>query len=163
MDKDLFQSLLDSCYRYIGHRPRTKKEINDYLMRKIVHRSVEEEEGLIMMNIVIERLIEENLINDLDFISWWIEQRSTFRPRSKKALVYELISKGVQKQDIDSYFEQNKVKEEDQALSLLKQKELMFRKFTGRILKHKAITYLLSRGFSYSSIKIAFEEWIKKE
>lgn len=160
--KEIHQKLLDQCYRFIARRPRTKKELQDYINKITSKIQMNQIDKLQIINSVTKTLEEEKMIDDFGFISWWVEQRSAFRPRSKKALVYELLVKGIEKKDIDSFFEQNEMKEEDQALSLLKQKKSIFRKLSKSKLKQKVIAYLLSRGFSYTSAKIAFEEWMKK-
>ena len=42
-----------------------------------------------------EKLVVLDLLDDLAFAAWWIDQRNTFRPKGKKLLVYELKQKGI--------------------------------------------------------------------
>ena len=57
-------------------RPRSEREIRDWFKRKKV---IEE-----VVEVVFNRLKNLDLVNDLNFAKWWIEQRQTFRPKSKR-------------------------------------------------------------------------------
>lgn len=48
-----------------------------------------------LVEVTLQRLIEKNWLNDLDFARQWIENRNAFRPRSKRLLAYELRLKGI--------------------------------------------------------------------
>jgi len=78
-----FQRLLDKATRFLSSRPRSEKEIKDYLFKK---RPKDEE----LREKVLVELRTLNLINDKDFVKWWLDQRSTFRPRGERLLIMEL-------------------------------------------------------------------------
>jgi regulatory protein len=50
----------------------------------------------------IERLRQSQLADDGRFAQAWVENRSSFRPRSRRALAWELTRKGVPEQAIES-------------------------------------------------------------
>ena len=72
---------------YLNYRIRTESELRRYLRKH----SVTEEN----INILIERLKENNLIDDEEFARQWVDNRIEFRPRSSKAIAFELRQKGI--------------------------------------------------------------------
>jgi regulatory protein len=72
---------------YLSYRARSEKEIQQNLRKHEMPEEVIEE--------TLERLRKAGLANDNDFARMWVENRNTFRPRSKKALAIELRQKGL--------------------------------------------------------------------
>jgi len=97
---------------------------------------------------VIDYFIELDMLNDQKFAAWWVEQRSSHRPKGNLALKSELIQKGVDQSNIDSV-----LLSIDQERALAK-KLLKLKKFTD---KQKAYQYLYSRGFSSNSINLSID------
>src|SRR3990167_4606871 len=114
MDDDL-QTLLNYAYFFLKFRPRTKKEVQDYLLKKIKkgHWSTDDVEK------AIKQLEEQNLINDKEFVRWFIEQRNTSKPKSQFVLKGELLRFGITKELIDNYFIEYDQPEDDLALRAL--------------------------------------------
>lgn len=81
------QSLL-----YLSYRARSEKEIRQNLRKHEVSVDVIEE--------TLERLRKAGLANDNEFAQTWVENRSTFRPRSKQALSIELRQKELDNETI---------------------------------------------------------------
>ena len=127
--------LLDKVYRFLAVRPRSEKEITDYFKRKKASPEATEK--------IFSLLKQQNLIDDPAFAGWWVEQRSTFRPKGKIALKSELKQKGIAPEIIE------KELEEIDELSLA-QKALARKKFKST---QKLITFLSYRGFSWQTIK----------
>jgi regulatory protein len=84
------------CYlagiRYLSFRARSRTEIRRHLTQKgfesdAVHQT-------------LDRLANENYIDDADFARQWARGRQRSRPRSAYALQYELRGKGVSDPDI---------------------------------------------------------------
>src|SRR3972149_7031176 len=86
-----FQSTYDKMLRFATLRPRSEKEYNDWLFKHKVHESLKEE--------LFNRLKRLELLDDKKFARWWVEQRQSFRPKSKRILNQELRIKGV-RQDV---------------------------------------------------------------
>lgn len=129
--------LLDKLLRLLAFRPRSQKEIKDYLWRKKVDNSLAEK--------LIKQLGEMNLLNDGEFTSWWVDQRSTFRPRGKIALGFELRAKGIDPEMIS------------EALAGLDELSLaqkaIFKK--KNLTPERKIGFLVRRGFSFRVAKEA--------
>lgn len=84
---------LNTAYRYLGYRPRSEAELKERLrLRGFENNQIE---------IVINKLKEQNLLDDTAFARFWKENRDTFRPISKYMTRQELIKKGVASAVID--------------------------------------------------------------
>src|SRR5687767_9245116 len=81
------QKYLDRALHFLRYRPRTEKEIINYLSKKKADDKTSQ--------LVVEKLKDLQLINDHEFAKWWIEQRQTFRPRGMHIIKMELKQKGV--------------------------------------------------------------------
>jgi len=68
-------------------RPRSEKEIGDWLKRKKIPTSLAP--GL------FKRLRRLNLVDDRQFARWWIEERLEFKPKPERVLFLELRKKGL--------------------------------------------------------------------
>lgn len=81
------------AYRLLSRRPRSTEEVRRHLRKKQV------EDGII--DRVIDRLLELDLLDDVAFARYWVEQREIFKPRGRRALRYELMQKGLNRQVVD--------------------------------------------------------------
>lgn len=129
--------------RLLSYRPRSEAEIEKKLNDKGFDAEVSA--------YVIHRLTEEGYLGDIIFAKTWVENRSTFRPRSRRLLKYELRQKGVAEEHIESALES--VKDEPDlayqagiryAARLADLDRETFRKRLG--------AFLGRRGFSYGTI-----------
>ena len=84
-----FQKTYDKLLRFAMVRPRSEKEVTDYFRRKKIHESMHEE--------MLKKLKHLDLINDLAFAKWWIDQRIQFKSKSKRLIIQELRMKGLVK------------------------------------------------------------------
>lgn len=90
---NLYQKLLESSLRFVSFRPRSEHETRSYLQRKIVKfRDVDKK---ILLHNVIYRLRELGYVNDVKFVSWWIDQRQSHKPKGMRLIALELKSKGI--------------------------------------------------------------------
>lgn len=151
-DKKLFDALYEKCLRYLTIRPRCEKEIRLYLTRK----TKEDSESIIEK--IIDQLKEEKEINDDAFVTWWVEQRSYFKPKGRSILTSELLQKGVRREVIDAYFEEIPFDETKLATEALLSKTKRFVRLPQKERFEKSMKFLASRGFSWEAAKKAFEE-----
>ncbi|MBU3956917.1 RecX family transcriptional regulator [Patescibacteria group bacterium] len=142
--KNEFQKLLNRALRLISRRPRSEKEIHDYLRRK---KSPPE-----LIEKVIKKLKQLKQVNDLEFARWWVEQRSTFRPRGKFGLKMELRQKGVNEKIIKQVIDE-KVKELPLAQKLAQKKFKTYKNLPREERYQKMSAFLARRGFSWEIIK----------
>src|SRR3990167_9112442 len=97
MDKEDYQKIRDYCLKLLALRPRSEKEIKD----KASEFSTSKRITISCVKDVLENLSSENLINDREFCRWWIDQRSSFRPKGIRVIKMELLSKGIDKEIIN--------------------------------------------------------------
>ncbi len=134
------QKLINKTLKILSFRPQSIAEIKLKLKKFKPSAS--------LLNEVIDYFIELDMLNDQKFAAWWVEQRSSHRPKGNLALKSELIQKGVDQSNIDSV-----LLSIDQERALAK-KLLKLKKFTD---KQKAYQYLYSRGFSSNSINLSID------
>jgi regulatory protein len=163
--KDLETMLLNKCYRFLSFRARTEKEISQYIQKKSkkyenLDLTIQEE----LEKNILKTLKVQGLINDSAFISEWVSYRTAVKPRSRFLLQIELTKKGIQKDLIDEYFQNNTLDEESLAKDTLKQKFRSISLIEDQKKRfNKALSFLMRRGFSYSISKKAFEDLYKNQ
>ena len=91
MKSEEYQRLIDSAFRYLSFRPRSEKEIADYLQKKNPD----------IVDAVITRLRELGYVDDVKFAQWWIRVRQGRKPKGMQLIIYELLSKGVTRDVIE--------------------------------------------------------------
>jgi regulatory protein len=158
------EKLYSAVCHFLSFRPRSEKEIHDFLRKKAKKLSSEDENFLQREILkIIENLKKQNLVNDEEFIQWWISQRLEFNPRGERALTFELIRKG-----IDKRLAEEKVKNIDKAylrkaaLKILAKKIRLYSGLGKWELKKKLVEYLLARGFEYDWAKSVVDDFLQK-
>jgi len=140
-----FQKTLDKLLRFATLRPRSEKEIKDWLKRKKVHESLNKD--------LFIRLKRLDLTDDEKFARWWVEQRRLFKPRGKRALEMELRVKGIKKEVISQVLSDSKVDEEKVARELLDKKAYKWKNLPGREAQQKMGQFLARKGFGWEAIE----------
>lgn len=151
--KNEFQKLLDRAYHFLSFRPRSEKEIKDFLKKKGATERISEK--------IIKKLKRLRYLDDLKFAYWWVEQRISFRPRGKIALKMELRQKGVD-QEIASQVIEEKIEELPLAKKAARKKIKIYQNLSPGKFRQKMSAFLSRRGFSWQTIKMVLEEIIKK-
>jgi len=139
---------------YLGYRARSENEVRRKLREK------DFPDGVI--DRVLEKLRENNLINDAAFAQSWIENRSRMRPRGAQLLRQELRQKGISPETIDASLpdHENELTNAIAALQkILQSKERAWHDKDKKEKQQKAIQYLMRRGFNYAVCKTAWEEY----
>jgi regulatory protein len=85
--EDEVEQAYERALRFLGPRPRSEAEVR----RRLTTAKVPAE----AITAVLARLARAGLVNDEAFASYWVDNRSTFRPRSKRLLQAELRQKGL--------------------------------------------------------------------
>lgn len=93
-DRDQFARAKEKALRYLTYRPRSESEV----WRNLQKKGYEDD----LITGVIHYLKERDLLDDEAFAAYWVEQRETFKPRSRLALRQELREKGVARRVIDA-------------------------------------------------------------
>ncbi|MCC6188671.1 MAG: RecX family transcriptional regulator [Anaerolineales bacterium] len=77
----------ERALKFLAPRPRSEAEVR----RRLKQHGIEPA----LIDTVVERLREAGLLDDQAFANYWVDNRATFRPRSKRALRVELRQKGL--------------------------------------------------------------------
>ena len=109
--------------KLISGRPRSIHELQLYLNKKATEYALAIADKEIFVERVIQKLIKLDFLNDASFIKWWVENRSSFRPRGKRGLVAELRAKGIQQDDLDIFFSNSELDEVNLAKQVLSKKQ----------------------------------------
>ena len=141
-----------SGLRYLGPRPRSVAELKENLLKKHFNSDVVEE--------TVERLKEENLLDDTSFALEFVRSREKRNPKSKRALKYELYQKGVEKAVIEKAVES--VNEYDSALKAVQKKSALWAHLDREEFKKKVFNFLQARGFSFDVTMNTYKHILKK-
>lgn len=125
-------------------RPRSRRELEQRLRRAGFDPTAVEE--------ALGRLERVELVDDGAFARFWVEQRLTFRPRSRRALQYELRHRGVPGEAVDLALEQV---DDAKAAEDLARRHLERLSGTDdwQVVREKLYKLLRSRGFGYGTTK----------
>ena len=136
----------DAAVRYLGSRPRSVSEIKRHLRTKRFDEAAQDT--------AIDRLRAQGYIDDEAFARYWVEQRLRFRPKGDRALVSELMQKGVARETIDLVIgEADPNAETGRARSAIRRPMTRWLAMDERERKRKIQQYLAARGFSYDVIE----------
>lgn len=132
----------------IARRPRSIFEIKRHLAKKGYDEPTRE--------LVAEQLEGVDLLNDVSFANYWVEQREAFRPRSKRALRQELMQKGVDRDIIDAAVAN--IEEESSAHRLAQKRADRWAYLVEDEFKGKLSQYLQRQGFPYDIVRMTTNE-----
>lgn len=137
--------------RLLARRPYSATEIKRYLRRHKIDDDI--------IQIVIDDLIEANLIDDDAFAAYWVEQRETFRPRSRLALRQELSQKGIEREVIGAALDG--IDEAEAARRVARKQAGRWRGLPEAEWRAKLTRYLVRQGFPYDVVNdVVTETWL---
>lgn len=140
--EDARERAMQQAMLFLSYRARSEKEIRQNLIKHEIPDVVIDE--------TIERLRRNGFANDKQFASAWVENRSTFRPRGRRALALELRQKGIDDSTIESALED--VDEDTLAYEAGQKKARKLKVQEWSEFRKKMSDFLARRGFSYSVI-----------
>ena len=140
-----FQNVYDKILKFGSLRPRSKNEYKLWLKKHKVHISLYEE--------LFDRLKRLDFLNDEKFAIWWVEQRQSFRPKSKRILNQELRIKGISKEVVDEVLKEAEIDEKNIAKKLIEKKKYKWEKLDEFTARRKMSDYLAGKGFNWNVIK----------
>ena len=108
-----------------------------------------------MLDNVIEELKENGYIDDNIYIEKTVKEYQRLKNLSIRELEYKLLSKGINKKDIENYIYNNK--EELLEYEINSAKNIFLKKQT-IMEKDEIISYLNKKGYLSDSIKLAQED-----
>ncbi len=155
LKKAELQKTLDKMLRFVTLRPRSEKEINNWLRKYKIHKSLVPD--------LFNKLKRLKLFDDRKFARWWIGQRIQFKYKSKKELIYELRSKGINKNIIEDVLSEVKIDEEKIAKELLGKKKYKWEKLPRLEARKKMSEFLGRKGFDWGVIRQTIDDIFKKD
>lgn len=144
--EEALQKAVDRAMNYLSFRPHSREEMRRYLRKK--------ETPVELIETVLERLGQLDLINDESFATFWIESRERFRPKGAQAIKNELRMKGIDREVIDEVVTGDQDEElalragRKKAFTLIRQPDVDYNSFRTRL-----GPFLQRRGFSYAVTK----------
>lgn len=155
------EKLYNRSLRFLSFRARSEKEVTDYLAK--ITKKKSKNYSTVIIPQIIKKLKQLNLINDVDFSRWWIDQRQNLNPKGKKVLALELKHKGVSQEIIDRRISQiSPISQIDSARKILAKKNKLYGHLPRLQLKKKLFSFLLRRGFDYQLSCQVIDEALKK-
>jgi len=137
--EDARERALQQALLFLSYRSRSESEIRKNLKKHGIPEDVVEE--------TLERLRRDGLANDGQFAQAWVENRSTFRPRSKRMMEMELRQKGLDNEAMKSALED--VDDESLAFEAARKRAPRFKDLEWSEFRTKLSGFLARRGFSY--------------
>ncbi len=127
---------------FLSYRARSESEIRQNLRKHEYPEPVIEQ--------TIARLRESGLANDQQFARAWVENRSAFRPRSRRLMAMELRQKGLDAEAVASAVE--RVDDEALAYEAAQKRAARLKDLEWNEFRKKLSDFLARRGFSYSVV-----------
>jgi regulatory protein len=127
---------------FLSYRARSESEIRQNLRKHEIPEEVIEQ--------TLGRLRQDGLANDSQFARAWVENRSAFRPRSRRMMAMELRQKGLNEEAVTSAMED--VDDTALAFEAALKRAPRFKDLEWIEFRKKLSEFLARRGFSYSVI-----------
>lgn len=132
--------------KYIIYKKRSEQEIRNKFSKTIDENMLED---------IIDYLKEAGYINDKEFIERTINNFKLLKNLSIKEMKYKLLAKGLDKDDIEDYFYENK--EELEEYEIKSASNIIYKK-VGSMEQEEIKQYLLKKGYKKDNINKAFED-----
>lgn len=136
---DQIEVAYQKALNFLSYRSRSEAEVRTHLAKDEITPE--------LIDLIVERLKRSGLLDDQLFAENWVDNRTAFRPRSRRALSYELKQKGIPEETIHAAIQD--LDEEQMAYLAAKKKAPRFYSLDWSEFKQKMYAYLARRGFSY--------------
>jgi len=140
--EDSKERALQQALLFLSYRARSESEIRRNLKKHEIPETVIDE--------TLERLRRDGLANDSEFAETWVENRRTFRPRSRSMMAMELRQKGLDEESMRAALKN--VDDEALAYEAVQERARRFNDLEWAEFRKKLSGFLARRGFSYTVI-----------
>lgn len=157
-----FGKVYTRALEYALIRPRSQREMRDYLYRKTLSKKYKSKRtGEIKDRLgvskelterVFERLQEKGYVDDQKFADFWVENRNQRKGSSLRKLAAELVAKGVDRTIIDQVLADTDRTDKSELQKIIVKKRSKYSD------DQKFMAYLARQGFSYDDIKEALNQ-----
>src|SRR3990167_10976387 len=167
---DDFEKFYNLALSFLSYRPRSEKEVRDYLKRKtqnakrkttVQNSKLDTAEIEIEIDRVIQKLKGQKLINDEEFAGMFLENRLRFKPRSSRLIRLELKQKGIDPETI-SNLQLTIDNDFESARKLVEKKIGRLEGLPKKEIYQKLGRYLASKGFDWDTIKKSIDAVLDK-
>ncbi len=158
LEKLLFEAevgkLMERMYGLFSIRARSEKEIRNYFRIKNYESRIKgkEQVSVMVIDLLIDRLKQKGLINDLEFAKAWVDARRKSKQKGTIALKSELYQKGISREIIDQVLSEESVDEGTLAEQALEKKLKSWKNLDKLTFKKKTYEFLARHGFNYQVI-----------
>ena len=142
--EDARERAFQQAMLFLSYRARSESEIRKNLQKHEIPEAVIDE--------TLDQLRRDGLANDGQFAKAWVENRSEFRPRSRRLMALELRQKGLDDESTKSALEN--VNDEPLAYDAAKKRAARYKDLEWNDFRKKLTDFLARRGFSYSVTSI---------
>lgn len=155
-----FGRMYARALEYSMVRPRSVKEMRDYLWRKTLSRKVKTKTGEVVerpgvsqevTDRVLERLVDRGYVDDEKFTQFWVEYRHARKGTSLRRLKLELAQKGVARETVDRIVSESERNDKSELEKIIAKKQARYPD------RQKFIQYLMRQGFSYDDVVSAVD------
>ncbi len=158
-----FDYLYTQTLKYLNYRPRSEKEIRDYLAKKLSGYSGGQSHGKSesLIEVIILKLKAQRFLNDREFAKMWVRSRSSYKPEGERLIRLELQQKGISKEIIDEVFANTEVRvhsDFDLAVELLEKNRKKYEGMGRQERFNKAGSMLARRGYKLDIIRKAIDQ-----
>ena len=139
-----FGKMYQRALEWVLVRPRSTRELRDYLLRKLKQSSPEDLSGFSQE--IIDRLVERGYVDDRRFAEFWVENRFVKKGVSEKRLRMELMKKGISRDAIDAVLRAGVRDEAEEIRKIIRRKRNKYDDI-------KLTQYLCRQGFPYELVR----------
>jgi regulatory protein len=145
---DDVEKAYERALKFLAPRPRSVVEVRRRLeTAKVPAETIEA---------VLQRLQRAGLLDDQAFANFWVENRGTFRPRSKRALRMEMKQKGLPEEAVKQALAETD--DAGAAAALAAQRAPRLASLEYQDFRRKLGEFLGRRGFNYDTIQPVVEQ-----
>lgn len=140
--EDARERAFQQAMLFLSYRARSEAEIRTNLRKHEIPEAVIEE--------TLARLRQDGLANDDQFARAWVENRTAFRPRSRRRMAMELRQKGLDEETASTALAD--MNDEALAYEAARKRAARVAELEWQEYRKKLSAFLARRGFSYSVI-----------
>lgn len=145
-DAAIYDEAKTAAFTILARRIHSEKEIRDKLRKKKFPPEIIEK--------VVQRLYEMNLLNDSQFASALVRDKLKRTPMGKSALKLKLFQKGLAKETIDDVLRETELNSEELCTKAAERKlKTLAKEPDAQKRKQKLSQFLMRRGFDWETIR----------
>lgn len=149
--EDEVSRAVETAARFLAYRPRSVDEVRRNLTDKDLPDDV--------IDTALQRLHDMHYLDDHAFATFWVDNRTQFKPLSPRALRFELRQKGVEDAIINEVLAG--LDADDSAYRAAESQVRRLRGSAVDVFRHKLSTFLQRRGFSHQAARDVIERLIE--